>query len=120
MRYMDKRRGKRRRREDEDPLSGVANLFDVAMVFALGLMVMILMYAGMTELLTSEDITIVKNPGQRNMEVIVKSGEEIEKLNITEELVSAEGVKIGTIYQTKGGGMIYIPENGTSEGLLGE
>lgn len=28
--------------EDEDPLSGVANLFDVAMIFAVGLLVMIM------------------------------------------------------------------------------
>ena len=56
MRYMRDRRGSRRnrnsrgnarsvgRRDADEPLTGVANLFDVAMVFALGLMVVILMY----------------------------------------------------------------------------
>lgn len=100
----------RRRREDDDPMSNVANLFDVAMLFALGLMVMLLTYLSIPELLTQTDMTIVKNPGQQNMEVIVKSGERIEKLdmgNATEEM-EIVGV-IGTIYETKGGGMIYAP-----------
>jgi hypothetical protein len=112
MKYM--KRGGRRRDEDDDPLSGVANLFDVAMVFALGMMVMLLMYFSMTELLTQTDMTIVKNPGQQNMEVIVKHGEKIEKLEMTNETVQTEIVgEMGRIYKTKGGGMIYVPVNMT-------
>lgn len=95
---------------DHDPMSGVANLFDVAMIFALGLMVMLLMYMSIPELLTQQDITIVKNPGQPNMEIIVKSGEKIEKLDMSNETVQTEIVGVmGTICKTKGGGMIYIP-----------
>ena len=85
MRYMrDSRRGSGRnrnsrgnagsvrRRDADEPLTGVANLFDVAMVFALGLMVVLLMYYNLQELLKPQDVTIVKNPGQKNMEIIVK------------------------------------------------
>ena len=61
MKYMN-RKAKNRDEEDEDPLSGVANLFDVAMVFALGLMVMLLLYLSMPEVLTQSDMTIIKNP----------------------------------------------------------
>ena len=115
MKYMkDKGKSRRRREEDDDPLSGVANLFDVAMVFALGLMVMLLMYLSMPEVLTQTDMTIVKNPGQQNMEVIVKSGERIEKLDMTNETVQTEIVgEMGRIYKTEGGGMIYVPSNMT-------
>jgi len=105
--------GKSRRRRDEDPMSGVANLFDVAMVFALGLMVMLLMYLSIPGVLTQTDMTIVKNPGQQNMEVIVKSGERIEKLDMMNETVQTEIVgEMGRIYKTKGGGMVYVPANG--------
>ncbi len=64
MKYMkDVGGGSRKRgRCDEDPMSTVANLFDVAMVFALGLMVMLLMYLSILEVLTQTDMTIVKNP----------------------------------------------------------
>ncbi len=114
MKYMN-RKGKRREGDDDDdPLSGVANLFDVAMVFALGLMVMLLLYLSMPEVLTQTDMTIVKNPGQQNMEVIVKSGERIEKLDMMNETVQEEIVgEVGRIYKTGGGGMIYVPSNMT-------
>lgn len=95
-----------------DPLSGVANLFDVAMVFALGLLVMILLYYGLSELLTESNLTIVKNPGQKNMEVIIKEGREIKRLNASEELIQTEVVaEVGRIYRTKDGSLIYVPAN---------
>ena len=113
MKYMN-RKGKRREEDDDDPLSGVANLFDVAMVFALGLMVMLLLYLSMPEVLTQTDMTIIKNPGQQNMEVIVKRGERIEKLDMMNETVQTEIVgEVGRIYKTEGGGMIYVPSNMT-------
>jgi hypothetical protein len=114
MRYM-KAKGtgqSSRRREDDDPMSGIVNLFDVALVFALGLMVMLLMYLSIPELLTQTDVTIIKNPGQQNMEVIVKHGEQIETLSMNNETVQAEIVGVvGTIYETTGGGLMYVPAN---------
>jgi len=99
--------------EDEDPLSGVANLFDAAMVFALGLMVMLLIYMSVPELLTQTDVTIVKNPGTPEMQVIVKHGEEIETLNVTDDMVEVEISKVlGTIGETVGGATVYVPEGG--------
>jgi len=117
MKYMKDVGGSRKRgRCDEDPMSTVANLFDVAMVFALGLMVMLLMYLSIPEVLTQTDMTIVKNPGQPNMEVIVKSGERIEKLDMMNETVQTEITgEMGRIYKTKGGGMVYVPANGKPE-----
>ena len=101
MRYMRDRRSSRRNRNSrgnrsgggrdaDEPLTGVANLFDVAMVFALGLMVVLLMYYNLQELLKPQDVTIVKNPGQKNMEIIVKHGKKIERLNMTNQTVQAE------------------------------
>jgi hypothetical protein len=112
MKYMkDKGRGKsRRRREYDDSMSNVANLFDVAMLFALGFMVMLLTYLSIPEILTQTDVTIIKNPGQQNMEIIVKHGEQIETLAMTNETVQAEIVGVvGTIYETKGSGLLYVP-----------
>ena len=65
--------------EDTDPLSVVVNLFDVAMVFAVALMVAMVMHMNMTEVFTQEDFTIVKNPGKDNMEIIMKEGNKINK-----------------------------------------
>ena len=63
-----------KREEDTDPLSVVVNLFDVAMVFAVALMVAMVMNMNMTEVFSKEDFTVVKNPGKDNMEIITKKG----------------------------------------------
>ena len=49
---------------DTDPMGTVANLFDVAMVFAVALMVALVSRFNMTEIFSKEDYTMVKNPGQ--------------------------------------------------------
>jgi len=108
MRFMKKRT--ETSGEDEDPLSGVANLFDVAMIFAVGLLVMMMMYVNLPELLTSQDVTIVKNPGQDDMQIIIKNETEIEVLNMTEETVTTMGKLVAGIYETEGGATVYVEE----------
>lgn len=92
-------------------MGGVANLFDVAMVFAVALLVALVASYHLPELITPDhDVTIVKNPGEPTMEVIVKNGENIETLNMSETMVEEDVVgTVGTIYEMKDGGMIYVP-----------
>ena len=108
MKFMKHKRG--RSDEDSDPLAGVANLFDVAMIFAVGLLVMMMMYVNMPELLTSQDVTIVKNPGQENMQIIIKNETEIEVLNMTDESVTTMGKPIARLYETESGATVYVEE----------
>jgi len=97
--------------EEEDPLSYIANLFDVALVLALAFMVMLLISYNMIDLLNPKaDVTIVKNPGKDNMQIIIKKGKEIKVMNMTKEIVGGEGEKIGTAYRLKDGTIIYVPE----------
>lgn len=49
-----------RKEEDSDPISVVSNLFDVAMVFAVALMVALVSRYNMTEVFSQEDFTMVK------------------------------------------------------------
>ena len=49
-----------RKEEDSDPMSVVSNLFDVAMVFAVALMVALVTRYNMTEMFSQEDFTMVK------------------------------------------------------------
>ena len=54
--------------EDENsdnPLGMLTNLFDVAMVFAVALMVALVAHFNMNEIFSKEDYTIVKNPELR-------------------------------------------------------
>ena len=108
--------GRARRRfasEEVDPQSLVSNLFDIAMVFALALMVALVTKFNMTEVFSREDYTIVKNPGQENMEILMKRGEKIEKYTPSEETESSNAVRgerVGTAYRLSNGEIIYIPE----------
>ena len=99
--------------DDGDPLSVVVNLFDVAMVFAVSLMVAMVMHLNMAEVFGKEDFTIVKNPGQENMEIITKEGKEISTYKATGEQTDASGNKgkrLGTAYQLEDGRVIYVPD----------
>lgn len=97
--------------EDTDPLSVIVNLFDVAMVFAVALMVAMVMHMNMTEVFTQEDYTIVKNPGKENMEIITKEGNKINKYTPSDEQSSgSKGRRVGVAYELENGEIIYVPE----------
>lgn len=97
--------------EDTDPLSVIVNLFDVAMVFAVALMVAMVMHLNMTEVFTQEDYTIVKNPGKDNMEIITKEGNKINKYTPSDDQSSgSKGRRVGVAYELENGEIIYVPE----------
>ena len=98
---------------DSDPMGTVANLFDVAMVFAVALMVALVSRFNMTEMFSKEDFTMVKNPGKENMEIITKEGEKINRYTPSEDQDKKEGKrgkKIGIAYELDNGEIIYVPE----------
>lgn len=97
--------------EDDNPLDFISNLFDVALILALAFLVMLFTAYNITELLKSDEkVTIVKNPGEKDMQVIVKDGRVIKVMNVTSEIQGGQGEKIGTAYRLKDGTIIYVPE----------
>lgn len=98
--------------EDHDPMAVLTNLFDVAMVFAVALMVALVTRFDMTEMFSQEDFTMVKNPGTDQMEIITKKGDTIEKYTPSEEQENngSRGRRVGTAYQLDSGEIIYVPE----------
>ncbi len=70
---------------------------------------------------SSEDITIVKNPGAEDMKIIVKEeGKPIEVMNLTDSIGGGTGEALCTAYKLADGRVIYVPEdsegNSTSTG----
>ncbi len=99
---------------DNDPMSVVSNLFDVAMVFAVALMVALVARYDMTEMFSREDFTMVKNPGKENMEIITKEGDKINRYTPSEEQDTKNGKrgkKVGIAYELENGEIIYVPED---------
>ncbi|MBP5710626.1 MAG: DUF2149 domain-containing protein [Bacteroidales bacterium] len=98
---------------DDDPMSVVSNLFDVAMVFAVALMVALVSRYNMTEMFSKEDFTIVKNPGKADMEIITKEGEKINRYTLSDDQSQSDGKlgrRVGTAYELENGEIIYVPE----------
>lgn len=99
--------------DNTDPMSTVSNLFDVAMVFAVALMVALVTRYNMTEMFSQEDFTMVKNPGKENMEIITKEGQKINRYTPSEDQSQKDGKrgkKVGIAYELDNGEIIYVPE----------
>ncbi len=96
---------------DDDPLSGVANLFDVGLVFIVGLMFALLSVFHVMDILSPEsNFTIVKQGQNEQMEIIVKKGKEIKVHKLTKKQAQGEGDRLGTAYRLKNGRVIYVPD----------
>jgi hypothetical protein len=93
----------------EDPMSMMGNLFDIALLIGIGLLVMALSSFGLNDLLTNADTTIVKNPGQSNMEIITRKGGKITHLQQTGNQAEGPGMAVGTVYRLQTGEMVWVP-----------
>lgn len=98
--------------EENDPLAGMANLFDLGMVFAVALMVALVARLQIADLLTEDQVTMVKNPGKPDMEIIVKDGDKIVKYKASEKASTTDGKgrRVGIAYELENGQIIYVPE----------
>jgi len=92
-----------------DPMEYMGNLFDVAILIGVGFLVLSLTGFGLNELLSQDTVTLVKNPGQPNMEIITKQGSRIERLKTTNEQAQGSGIPVGTVYRLKDGSMVWVP-----------
>ncbi|MEW6658935.1 MAG: DUF2149 domain-containing protein [Thermodesulfobacteriota bacterium] len=108
---------KRRQRFDryeeplEDPISGVANLFDASVAFIVSMMIALFMAYNMLDLVNPKsEVTITKKNAAGEMEIITKKGKEIKVKKVTDKKLSGEGVRLGTAYQLKDGRVVYVPE----------
>lgn len=99
--------------EGDNPLGMLTNLFDVAMVFAVALMVALVAHFNMNEIFSREDFTIVKNPGKDNMEIITKAEGKVKKYTPSSDSDPSSGhlgERVGTAYRLENGEIVYIPE----------
>lgn len=94
--------------EADDPILSVVNLIDVFLVIIAALLLAIA--SNPMNPFTTDDVTIIRNPGQPNMEIIVKKGEVIEHYQASGEIGSGEGAKAGVAYRMKDGSFVYVPE----------
>lgn len=97
--------------EDVDPLAGIANLFDVSVVFIVGLMIALFGTYRLADLLDPRSqTTMVKTDAQGRTEIIIKKGRTVETYKVGQQTGQGKGKRLGTAYQLDNGQMIYVPE----------
>ncbi len=111
MRYVKRRWVIQNNHPIEDPMAGVANLFDASIVFIVSMMIALFMAYNMLDLMNpSSEITITKKTTNGTLEIITKKGKEIKIQKITDKKMGGEGHRLGTAYQLKDGRVIYVPD----------
>ena len=93
----------------ESITSGAENLFDVAMVFAVALIVALAAFWQSPLLFENQDFTAVVNPGKPDMELVVKEGKELKRYQASTEQGSGEGELLGRAYRLPDGKVVYVP-----------
>jgi hypothetical protein len=96
---------------EEDPLAGIANLFDVSVVFIVGLMITLFSVYRMADLVdANSEVTMVKTNAQGEREIIVKKGTKITAYKVSGKTATGDGERLGTAYRLANGQVIYVPE----------
>jgi hypothetical protein len=96
---------------EEDPLSGIANLFDVSIVFIVGLMMTLFSVYRIGDLMDAKsEVTMVKTNAQGEREIIVKKGTQITAYKVSGKTATGDGERLGTAYRLANGQIIYVPE----------
>lgn len=96
---------------DEDPLAGIANLFDVSVAFIVALLIALFaLFSAGSMLDRNSTMTIVKQGANGEMEVITKKGPEIKVQKVTDKTLSGQGTRLGVAYQLPDGQVVYVPE----------
>jgi len=99
--------------EDDDPILSVVNLIDVFLVIIAALLLAVAQNP--LNVFARESVTVIKNPGQPDMEVLVKDGQKIEHYKASGQIGAGEGEKAGIAYRMKDGSMVYVPEGAASK-----
>lgn len=97
---------------DDDPLSGVANLFDLSLVFIVAvLMALFAVFAEQDILKPNSEWTITKKNDKGELEIITKKDNEIKVQKVTDKKLSGEGTRLGMAYKLADGRIVYVEDS---------
>ena len=123
MRYIKKRRvsGIDNAGHEDDPLSGVANLFDLSLVFIVAvLMALFSVFAEQDILKPNSEWTITKKNDKGELEIITKKDNEIKVQKVTDKKLSGKGTRLGMAYKLEDGRIVYVEEKDSAQQNTGQ
>jgi hypothetical protein len=95
--------------EQDDPMLSVVNLIDVFLVI-IAVLLIIIVQNPLNPFTSDGDVVVIKNPGQDDMEMIIKEGQELTHYRSSGDIGEGQGVRAGITYRMEDGSMIYVPE----------
>jgi hypothetical protein len=124
MKYLKQRRMSSRAKafgdqafRDDDPMTGVANLFDIGLVFIVGLLMTLFSAYRLQDLFDqTSEMTIMKQKASGEMEIITKQGTKIKATKVTREKAKGMGNRLGVAYRLEDGSMVYVPDEFSKAG----
>ena len=93
--------------DDDDPVLSTINLIDVFLV-VIGMLLIAVINNPMNPF-ANDKLTIIRNEGQPDMEIITKDGQKITRFKASGASGEGDGEKAGTAYRMKDGTMVYVP-----------
>jgi hypothetical protein len=99
------------RHEADDPMTSVANMTDIYLVFIVALLVSFLSAYRLEDLLSRDsNVTVMKESADGEITIITKQAEKIEAVKITRSEAEGKGVRLGVAYRLEDGSMVYMPD----------
>jgi len=94
--------------EGDDPILSVVNIVDVFLVI-----IAVLLIAVMENPLnpfTAQNAIVIRNPGEADMEILIKKGEELKKYQSSGQIGEGEGVQAGRFHGIRAARSVTTPD----------
>ena len=99
--------------ENDDPILSVVNLIDIFLVIIAALVITVAQNP-LVNPFRQQDVTVITDPGKPGMQIVVRSGEKVERYQARGAIGTGDGEKAGVAYRMKDGSIVYVPEAGES------
>ncbi|CAO3456270.1 DUF2149 domain-containing protein [Azospirillum brasilense] len=97
----------------DDPILSVVNLIDLFLV-VIGILMIVIVRNPLNPF-SSNKAVVVENPGEADMRITVKDGQELTRYESTGAIGEGKGIRAGTTYRLPDGRLIYVPETGAPD-----
>lgn len=118
MRFLKARRGSALETlHEDDPLAGIANLFDLSLVFIVAMIMALFSMVPVQALFkTDSEWTLTRKTAQGDMEIVTRENQEIKVQRVTSKTLSGNGTRLGVAYKLADGRVVYVTEKDSTQG----